>query len=407
MKMMRIQPEKGSVLIPLFGVLFLSVAALAGGVFIRGQVEKVNESDNVRVGYEPISPTQLVKELIPRVGAPKKIVSELTQCALKSGQGYCFMSQAKGAEVCVSFESNCLQLRAQESRDISDCNRIDGEENIDLTFKASCYGHIAGFRKNIDLCDEFTEKDPCYLSYSSETNDSSVCKLIIDKFSRDSCYGSIAAEKNDRSMCDLIESSSFRASCIGVVASQASTSVDSRNEFASWKTVWSISEVGIPAKIQYPPGWAILGIGSNSFADGLSRSWLLNFSPNDYMRDPLRPEDYIIEIANFGKMLGGGKENIEVRTLAELKEKIWEGGTGDKLVDFSGNVMIVLNQKEYSINGFPAFDLEVRGEGMVETDKSTYILDGNGNSVVFGQRGNTDVGQAYFNKILSTFTFLK
>lgn len=386
--------KRGVAIVAIIIWITVGLIAVAGGTYYRYRVENSKDKHEF-VGLEAL--------LLEERNGP--VSTQFTQCVLKPGEGYCFMSAKKGREECVSFEANCLMLRAGESRDIADCDKI-GSGKVDSAFKGLCYGHFAGFKKDLSLCNAFPNKDKCYTGYFSETNDTSVCKLIEERVERDSCYGFGAIQNGDRAMCDLVTSPGFRATCIGIVDSAISNPVDPNSEFASWQTERSVFGVDVPVKFQYPPDWFTVGMGAAGFADGINRTFVVNFKSFDY-EQPLRAGDYRIAITDFRKILSSNGIDMEIRTLAELKQKIWEGGSGDTLVDFQGNPLTVVAQKEHSVNGFPAFDLEVRGSGKAETSKSTYLLDGKGDVLVLTREGDATAEKEYFTKILSTFKFLE
>lgn len=393
--------QKGGTLLSVMLISTAGLVVLAGGAYLRYYLEHTDNQDK----RELIGMSELIAQSTP---SPEADVAskELTKCALQSGRGYCFMSPKNGREMCVSYEANCLSLRAAESHDIGDCDQI-GDGTVELAFKSSCYGAIAGFKKDKSLCDKAPSRDGCYSGYFAATDDVSVCGLIGDETSRDTCYGFGAMQTKDRAMCDLVVSQSFRATCIGSVDALTSAPVSPDSEFASWKTERSIYGIDVAAKFQYPQDWFVVGVGAASFADKIDRTFLINFSSHEYARPQLGVGEYRIVIADFKKLLKAAGIEGDIRTIVELKQKIWEGGSGGDLVDFQGNPLKVVSQQERTINGFPAFDLEVQGKGELETSRGTYILDGNGTVLIFSREGDLSVEQMYFEKILSTFRFLK
>jgi len=88
---------------------------------------------------------------------------------------------------------------------LTKCSDIDGTRKNEE--KLDCYTKLGKSKEDLSVCDKIEEKyyrDSCYLGVALETENGSICHLIM--YSKDYCGMTLAEKTGDPSLCSLVPS---------------------------------------------------------------------------------------------------------------------------------------------------------------------------------------------------------
>ncbi len=96
-------------------------------------------------------------DYLPSEGEKEIIsLSSITECSEKTPGNWCYTSNYDGSligEACADTYEGCLSARVAESKDPSDCTKIQSQENKDL-----CWSNLASNTKDTTYCDKISDE---------------------------------------------------------------------------------------------------------------------------------------------------------------------------------------------------------------------------------------------------------
>ncbi|GEM_PF-4706952 len=165
---------------------------------------------------------------------------------------------------------------------------------------------------------------------------------------------------------------------------------------ANWKTY---TDDTLKVSFKYPSTW---------FVTKGETLRIQNYNPTTAPgTDKFDKNQYGIEITKGLKSATNKKALKQVSTFDELKTELDKDKNADAMyIEAPAGKVIVLNEKEFEINGIQAFLREFSYSKMSEVHEKEIYLFHNGIFVRLKPMLSVQSGEMYFNQILSTFKFL-
>jgi hypothetical protein len=155
---------------------------------------------------------------------------------------------------------------------------------------------------------------------------------------------------------------------------------------ADWKTYES-SELGISFK--YPPDWYIY----EEKTTGPKSLRIQNYDPNTTPPTSAKGS-YLVVI----------REGFQAKTNEELQNEL----ANRAVADSTFGPVLILNEKQFTINGYTAYQREERYPDypIKDVGLETYMLDGKGKNIIINPGLDIERARTYYDQILSTITFI-
>ncbi len=115
-----------------------------------------------------------------------------------------------------NYLNGCIAEVAEILGDEKICDKIPAEDS----WRRGCYQKVAAATKNVLICDKIIDKgtmdkNDCYKEVAVAAKNADICKKIInnDRW-RDTCFYLVASDTNNSVICNLINDSFSRKECI-------------------------------------------------------------------------------------------------------------------------------------------------------------------------------------------------